>query len=528
VVPEDGLLTNTYEDFRASKFDKNCYWKVGGNVSTLRFGNTEVIQSKMHSPDWAEWRATGQDSNSVLADPQLEWRPVASLGGVLVPTPAASSPVWALGFKPIDIAMIGPQKALTRMSPLQAAPAQSCSEATQMACPGLFGDDCMLCAGQHYSQLQQAGCNNTSIEDACNHVTPAAALGWLEELSDWIVALDIGSGTLSEGSRTCSPCSSIESRSHIFVNGNLARVALATWRLQEATAGRTGNETLLTAGLSWCDNLCDQQATITTSKGNIGGFWGVGYPVLGPRGSIYFGDTGTAVTTLALGWHLSNNATQKARFLETMERYAAFVLEGSNTPPPGKNGTCSGFISPPSAGMDAGAVGCGYYSHRPSVDPYTIATGTTGAAFFSELFTITGKAEYAAVVNGSIEYLARVLLPSGEIPYILDGLVSGQQPSFTFSVYRSVELNGGHRRIHRRHTQSQASDSGLMTRSRTTPKESPPPRCTFRAPTRRWFANSNPPSTTCCRHRRVPGTGANLAPEISSAARVCCRCSVGG
>lgn len=247
---------------------------------------------------------------------------------------------------------------------------ERCSEATAAACPSLLGDDCELCAGRHYAQLQQAGCNATSIEYACHHVSRAAALAWLEKLADWVVGLDIRSGTLSEaGGRTCSPCTTIDDRSHIFVNANLARVALATWRLQQGTPGRTGNRTLLEAGLGWCDSLCDQQAAIRTSKGNAGGFWGVGYPVLGPGGSIYFGDTGTAVTTLALGWHLSTNQTQKARFLSTMERFAAFVIEGPATAPPGKNGSCDGFISPPSSGINAGAVGCGYYAHRPSVSP---------------------------------------------------------------------------------------------------------------------------------------------------------------
>jgi hypothetical protein len=297
-----------------------------------------------------------------------------------------------------------------------------CSKATEAACPSLNGDACLLCAGKHYAQLQAAGCNDTAIEYACHHVGPAAALAWLEDLSSWIVALGIHNGTLTESATAkCSPCSTIEDRNHIFVNGNMARVLLATWRLQRGIAGKAPDAELLAAGLGWCDSLCDQQATIRTSRGNVGGFWGVGYPVLGPRGSIYFGDTGTAVTTLALGWHLSANSTQKVRYLETMERYAAFVLEGSSVPPPGKNGTCDTFISPVSSGVNAGAVGCGYYSHRPSTLPYTIATGTTGAAFFSELFTITQNSTYASVVSGSIDYLARVMLPSGEIPYILDG-----------------------------------------------------------------------------------------------------------
>ena len=57
----------------------------------------------------------------------------------------------------------------------------------------------------------------------------------------------------------------------------------------------------------------------------------------------------------------------------------------------------------------------------PSVHPYTIATGTTGAAFFSELYAITKNASYAAVAAAAISYEASVVLGNGEVPYILDG-----------------------------------------------------------------------------------------------------------
>ena len=141
-----------------------------------------------------------------------------------------------------------------------------CSGAVAAACPSLLGDACELCAGKHYAKLEHAGCNATSIEYACHHVSRGAAIAWLEELSDWIVGLDIGTGTLSEANgRSCSPCTTAEDRNHIFVNGNLARVVLATWRLQEGTLEGSGNETLLQAGLAWCDSLCDQQAPISTS-----------------------------------------------------------------------------------------------------------------------------------------------------------------------------------------------------------------------------------------------------------------------
>ena len=41
---------------------------------------------------------------------------------------------------------------------------------------------------------------------------------------------------------------------HIFVNGNLARVLLATYRLQQKYDSKA-NETFREIGLGWCDTL---------------------------------------------------------------------------------------------------------------------------------------------------------------------------------------------------------------------------------------------------------------------------------
>ena len=60
---------------------------------------------------------------------------------------------------------------------------------------------------------------------------------------------------------------------HIFVNGNLARVLLSTWRLQQKK-----NPEFLRQGLEWCDTLCSLQQPIVSSQGNDAGYWGVGYP----------------------------------------------------------------------------------------------------------------------------------------------------------------------------------------------------------------------------------------------------------
>jgi hypothetical protein len=100
------------------------------------------------------------------------------------------------------------------------------------------------------------------------------------------------------------------------------------------------------------------------------------------------------------------------------------VLEGSSTDPNMKSGHCGGFVTPMHTGANSGAVGCGYYGpapSTPSVLPYVIATATTGAAFFAELHTIRNRSQYAGLVDGANQYIASVVMRSGEIPYILAG-----------------------------------------------------------------------------------------------------------
>ena len=63
---------------------------------------------------------------------------------------------------------------------------------------------------------------------------------------------------------------------HIFVNGNLARVLLSTYRLQQKRTGH-GNRDYLDQALGWCDTFCDLQQSIESSLRNPAGYWGAGY-----------------------------------------------------------------------------------------------------------------------------------------------------------------------------------------------------------------------------------------------------------
>ena len=227
---------------------------------------------------------------------------------------------------------------------------------------------------------------------------------YLEDINRWIMNLDVGSGILkNQKDKT-------EVTDSIFVNGNFARVLMASHRI-------TGNKAYLNEALRWCDTFYKQQQLVITSTIEEGGFWTDFYK---PSGNIYFGDAGTAATALAIGYRLADSK-RKALYLKAMERYARFVMRGSLTDPQGlgREAAKSWVIS---QGQDRGALGCGYYRGHLSLKPYTIATATTGGAFFSELFAITSKQQYKDVALGATKWLLKIRAEDGEIPYILDGV----------------------------------------------------------------------------------------------------------
>ena len=135
----------------------------------------------------------------------------------------------------------------------------------------------------------------------------------LASVADWITdSTHLPSNNLTNTSDTL--------KTSIFINGNLARVLVAAWKVFSASSGGSyGDATAnnggsgngsgngsggvtaaqaskwLEVGLAWCDTLCDIQHTTTTHDGRpVGGWWDTGYS------DLYIADTGTAVTALAV------------------------------------------------------------------------------------------------------------------------------------------------------------------------------------------------------------------------------------
>jgi hypothetical protein len=191
------------------------------------------------------------------------------------------------------------------------------------------------------------------------------------------------------------------------------------------------------------------------SQGGVSGFWGTGYGSAIPKresgdknnwGDIYLGDTGTAVQTLALCYHMTDDQKAKATYLDRLNKYYRFITHGCNEIGCGRsergNQSAAGFVDSAS-----GAIGCGYYKGHLSTVPYTVATATSGVAFGAELYAISSKiraeatdsstkgggsileivdpldpSEVQKMVSAGIKWISSTAVDlDGSIAYIIDG-----------------------------------------------------------------------------------------------------------
>jgi hypothetical protein len=88
--------------------DLNLFWSVSGKQRAVSFqvGNTPGARILT----LAEWQALGNDLHSILADPKFEAADFVPFVWKL----AEDSPVFALGFHPIDLSDVGPRVKTSR------------------------------------------------------------------------------------------------------------------------------------------------------------------------------------------------------------------------------------------------------------------------------------------------------------------------------------------------------------------------------------------------------------------------------
>lgn len=220
----------------------------------------------------------------------------------------------------------------------------------------------------------------------------------LQSLCDWAIERDLDSNLL-KGVRDTSDS--------IFINGNLARALLSAYCI-------TGEDRYRDEALRWCRQFVSEQVPVVTAAGNPGGWWSD----VGPNNNIYLADTGTATSALVFALRFMD-ADQRAESLAALERYVAFVREGTSADPQGKGrDVCNGWII--QSGPARGALGCGYYRGHLSTAPYTISTATTGCLMLSQLFSVTGNQEYRRIAVDAARWLLGLITEEGTIPYIID------------------------------------------------------------------------------------------------------------
>ena len=267
----------------------------------------------------------------------------------------------------------------------------------------------------------------------------------LASIAAWIMTLDVGSNEIN------SAIAKDSLNTSIFINGNLARVLLASHRI-------TGDAAHLDVGLKWCDTLVSLQVPAKTHDGlATGGWWNTGYD------DLFIADTGTAVTTLGLCANLATDTSRKAKYMEALTRWSTFVRGGVATTPKctpilRKHKNCS-FDGTPSkgevtdswvitSGAEAGGLGDGYYQQKINILPYTISTALTGGVFFAEYYFLglqtLPRQELDAVkgiAQGAVKWLLGKVQPDGTIPYVIDPptTVPHQYQCITYSAEAFVD-----------------------------------------------------------------------------------------
>ena len=253
----------------------------------------------------------------------------------------------------------------------------------------------------------------------------------LAKLTAWILTLDVGSNRIIGAA-------DIDQRS-IFINGNLARVLLASYKL-------TGNAAHLNEGLRWCDSFVDMQHTaVTHDWSEQCGWWDTGYD------ELYIADTGTAVTTLAV----CHDLKPKATYFSALKLFEAFVRKGIHETPtcypllPNKTScsycevgcdkTASGYIAAD------GGLGDGYYKGRVNTHPYTIATALSGGVFYAEMHALANGTvpRYLGTAQNAVDWLLHKIRSNGTIPYIIDPPTSEPHEfqSISYSTEAFIDLH---------------------------------------------------------------------------------------
>lgn len=145
-----------------------------------------------------------------------------------------------------------------------------------------------------------------------------------------------------------------------------------------------------------------------------------GYWYSGWQNDIYFADTASALAML-VNFHKYATHNEQRRINAAFKLYLDLLLvRGDSKGRP--------FVH------EEGSVGVGYQGDKQGKilndlnQPYTIATGLTGAEIFAALYHLTGNEGYKRISIKACEWIMDTMNTEGKIPYIWDQSVENWEP----------------------------------------------------------------------------------------------------
>lgn len=234
---------------------------------------------------------------------------------------------------------------------------------------------------------------------------------YLDDICQWILAREQAAQSGQIRSLANDPLS---------LQGNLARVLMAGSELTK------NKSRYLDAALRWCDRFASEQERVTTSQEDEGGYWANA----ASPGNLDLSGNSLAAVALVRGY-AHGDGSRKKMYLQALESYARFLLEGVKADPAGRLTASPGWVA--RQGDSAGAFGLGYSKGAVSLKPTTSSTAA-GAAFFAHLYGVSRNKRYREISAAALEWLLKSRRPNGEIPNFVEGEETEAVPFTTITL----------------------------------------------------------------------------------------------
>ena len=278
--------------------------------------------------------------------------------------------------------------------------------------------------GQLYFGLSGDSSPGSSIDniEVVSRVDARTALkAYLRYICDWYMNLDLPSGYPKTGSG--SP--------ELFIASYCTRTLMAGAEILDEPA-------YLQEALRWADFVTTSDGVlvpVVTGKGNSA----VALRTFVDWSScINLADIGSVLTGVAVHGEYADSE-QRSRYLEVLEGYSRYVLEGSIEDPLhlGRGYNPDGWLY--RDGPDKGAFGNAYWWMDLSNDAWDVSTTNVGLQMYAILYAITGNPEYRKISLDATDWFIRKEVDSGKVFEMYHDVIYGGDALITNYMFAADE-----------------------------------------------------------------------------------------